>query len=508
MKLYHDYYSTLLPVWKRAEASLDGKPFIVKHLEKHNAESTMRYRRRKRLSSYHNIPDSILQRWLQIQGKGKISVEGAAELKPIMENIDRKGNDTVDLVQEVSRHLYVYGSVWMLVDLPEWNAPENATEQDRKDAGVYPYVSLYTQPNIINWKFDRFDNLLWLICDTGDTHTIDGKEHKVYALYQRGLCRKFVMGEAKTVEDATVIEEILLIYNKQPVMPWMVDGVLHYLSAPDCWKGVMNAIVDTAIEAYNRTSANGSAYDYTDFQFLTAQEGTDIDELGNTVIVFYPEGAQQPQWIAPVAANFEQTRKEIDRLITAMYEMAGVKNRAVSSDTAKSGTALRLEDAQAENKVYLIATKTEQVIKKAWEMLALMNGTPDAEIAISFPDSYDTQALQTELENLEAYYKLKNNAFYLTKFAEFIRRVIPDKDTQDKCISEAETKTGLRLDSVLNEGVINFAINSGVMSLVGLAKEINPELSDKSDEEINKWIKGNAEFAKTVVDKYNLTEAA
>ena len=137
-----------------------------------------------------------------------------------------------------------------------------------------------------------------------------------------------------------------------------------------------------------------------------------------------------------------------------------------------------------------------------------MNGTPDAEIAISFPDSYDTQALQTELENLEAYYKLKNNAFYLTKFAEFIRRVIPDKDTQDKCISEAETKTGLRLDSVLNEGVINFAINSGVMSLVGLAKEINPELSDKSDEEINKWIKGNAEFAKTVVDKYNLTEAA
>ena len=510
MKLFKENYTMFIDVWKRAMAAVDGKPFIANYLKRHEVETATRYERRINVSSYHNIPDSILQRWLQIQAKAKMSVEPDASLAKIAENVDRRGHTTETFTLEVAKQLYVFGAAWLLIDLPEWqNKPEIATEAARLKDGIFPYVSIYTQPNVINWTFDRFGRLTRVIVDTGDKIIADDKQYNVYADYTKGYCRRFYMTEkTKEIEEAPTLEEYPIIFNGQPVLPFVYGSVLRYMSAPDYAKSVMNAIIDVAIETYNRCSSNGSAYDFTDFQFLAAVEGTDVKEVGNASLILYPEGGTPPQWIAPTAANFEQTRKEIERLIKSMFELGGVKSRAITSDAAKSGTALKLEDSQSESKVVLVAGTCEQIIKDMWEMLKLANGTPDAEIKIKFPDSYDTEALQTELDNLEAYYKLKNNALYLTKFSEFIHRTIPDVETQEKIIAEAEASTGLRLSELQNEGILQMAINTGVMSLRGLAREINPELKEMTDEEVDNWIRNNADFAKNVADVYNLNEAA
>ena len=493
------------PIWKKNQSAVDGKPFVQKYLYQYNTESDKKFNRRKELSAYNNLPDTILQRWLQIFNKGKKTIETEGkDIELISEDIDRKGNDTSAYANILFKDNAIFGSSWNLIDLPEWDS-EGKSEQERLDNNIYPYVSNYTQDNVIDWDYDDFGNIIKIVVDTGKTITIDTEEKKLFDFYVKGYKERFYYGE-KNVRIMLMSNEI--IWNGQPVMPWVVDGVYSYSNMPDYYKSPMNAINDASVELYNRGSASGNAYDQTDFQFLAVEDGTIIDQLGNDTLVTYLPGASQPLWVAPNSGNFEQTRKELSRMSKSIFELAGMKSRAVSGDVAKSGEAMRMEDAVSENKVELIGGTVERTLNKIWDMLILANGNDKAGIKLTFPDSYAVDALSDELDNLSKIFELKNNAYYLIKLNEFVRRTVSDTDDQQRCIEEAERNTGLRLSSLQQNDVLITCINNGTLKLANLAKEIEPTLKDKTDEEINAWIMENGKFLQELNDKFGLTNGA
>ena len=153
MNLKKEHRELFSPIWAKNQASVDGKPFIQAYLYQHPAEEDNRYKRRVEVSSYNNLPDSILQRWKQIFNKGKITIQNPSSLDVIEENIDGKKNDTKAYAGILFDDNSKFGVTWNLIDLPSWDSlDENGvkkSEQARIDAKVFPYVSSYTQPNVM-----------------------------------------------------------------------------------------------------------------------------------------------------------------------------------------------------------------------------------------------------------------------------------------------------------------------------------------------------------------------
>jgi len=501
MKLKKDGRDKFAAIWQTNQSCVDGDPFIQAYLYRHPVETDEDYNRRVAVSAYQNLSESILLRWKQIYGKAKTTIETPNDMDVIVADIDKKGNNIEAFSQLLFEQDAMLGGVFALIDLPEWNS-EGQSEQARLDANVYPYVSLYTQPNVMNWEFDDYKNLTMIIVKTTKTIEYKEKDVPIYAHYTFGNRIEFYLDEkGKWVETSNVP----IMFGKQLVMPFVVDGVSTYSQAPDYFKSPMTAINALCVELYNRQSASGNAYDQTDFQFIAAESGSIASQLGNKVIYEFPEGGNPPAWVSPDASNFEQTRKEINRIEGAVFTTAGMKNRAVLSDTAKSGEALKMEDSQSENKVQLIGNTVAEQLEKILKMLALANAST-GEISVIPPESYAVDALADELERLAQIYELKNNTYYLIKFSEFIKRTVDDVGEQKKAIEEAERTTGLRLSALQSNDVIVTAIDNGTLSLLTLAREIEPSTKEMPDKEVENYIMDNANFAKQVKDKFGLVE--
>lgn len=72
-----------------------------------------------------------------------------------VEDCDLDGTDLNDFQKAVSDTLSVYGTAWVAVDRPAYQAQTLADEQA---LGIRPYVSLYTPMQVMDWKYERAVN--------------------------------------------------------------------------------------------------------------------------------------------------------------------------------------------------------------------------------------------------------------------------------------------------------------------------------------------------------------
>jgi len=494
--------SIFAKVWDKAEAALDGKPTVTKYLYSYPSEDYDKYAYRLKNSSYQNLPNAILLRWSQIFVKSKIAVTTTdSTIQLIADNIDNKGGNTETLAKDIFEDIAVYGSAWLLVDLPEWfDKPDNASEADRLADGILPYVSVYSQPNVMDWHFNRYGHLDYVVVKTTDVRELEGVTHTVYAEYGIGYKQEFILKSSDgPLSRINIGPPVAIEVNGIPYMPMIVGGLQRYRSNPDYFNSPMNSIVDTALELYNRSSANGAAYDKVGFAFLAIGENSNIDQLGFSSLVKVAAGEMVPEYIQPDATCFEQYRLEIQRLIDTIFSLAGMKNRAVTSDAAMSGTALLLEDATSYNMVQLIAAATEDLLKRTWSLLKIANNSPNANLNMQFPDSYDFDSLQTEMENLKTATTLNNDALYMALFTNFIKRKIADPAEQERIIKEEAAKTRLNIN-MTDPSTLELYVRDGIISIIDLVKTIVPATINMSDDEILTFIKENKDREFTTVD--------
>ena len=475
-------------VWDKVEAALDGKPILESYLYRYPVEVAEKYQHRLKTTSYHDLPSAIATRWLQIFDKAKKTFIYDKSLEPIFTNIDNNGGTLFTLASDIFKQILTYGCVWALVDLPETPIPlGEMSKKDKEDLGIYPYVALYSQPNVVDWDYDDFNRLIRVVFKTRRTHIVDGTEYQVYSEYLVGYKQDFILNADN--DKVYIGEPKTVLFNGVPVLPVVRTGITRYNYNPDYYKPPMATIVDLSIELYNRASANSVAYDKACFCFLAIGPKTDCDTLGFTSLVTIGPDDPMPEWIQPASDIFKELRDELNRLVNDIFTAAGVKNRAVSSDTAKSGIALMMEDSTSKNMVSLVANAVLKALRDITGYISLAEGYT-GQTDVVFPTEYDTEDLITELEELERVKKLDNSALYYKFFSRLVVKKVDSLKDQNTILDEEKLKQLTDYSNLDYDGLMR-AVDLGYVSETDAARFLNPKLFYLSDDEIKKYMEDN-----------------
>ena len=437
-----------LPIWDKIEKVLDGKPAVMDLLYQYTTEDAENYAYRQKITSFDGWTDSITQRWLAIFNRAHINLELPPELEDIADNIDNQGSSIAETRADIFNLVQFYGVAWGLVDVTSADI-EITTMQEQLDAGLQPYINLYSPAHIYDWQLDSKGQLTLVVSYTNRVIVIKKKEYKIFT--------KTTIGESKDVYykvDKDGKERECIVPNTRrtietrdgtPVMPWVVKGVRKSLKYPDYYKCLLAGIIDKEIELYNVNGQLLNTLAQIGFQFLAGTDKLDFDKLGQSCYLKIPLGETVPQYISPHVDAIETFYTRGTMLINQLYLLAGVRNRAAQSDSAASGLALTIEDRQAEDKVKMYANTVQNFEESYLRIMAQLLGANEEAIKSAYPKTFDSNSLTAELELLREVALTNNIAFYKHLFTELVTKQVRDPEDRKAIIDEIEASTGITI---------------------------------------------------------------
>lgn len=125
-----------------------------------------------------------------------------------LKDCNRSGTAFVDLFVSVFKHILVYGTSYILCDLPTRSQEYANAAEERASGQLDPYACIYDPRQAINWEKDSYGNLKWIVFTVrkiesvplGAAQTYDYWyffDQENYAVYRRLVPE----GETKTPDD-------------------------------------------------------------------------------------------------------------------------------------------------------------------------------------------------------------------------------------------------------------------------------------------------------------------
>lgn len=508
---YHKYYNTYLGLFDKVESVLEGKPAILEYLVRHPIEKVKKYEFRKRLTSFDGWTDSIVQRWLATFLRAFIDVKLPSELEKLKLDIDLTGKSIKEFREkEILPEAISYSQVWGIIDEPHANE-DITTKAEQEAQNIRPYVRIYSPSHITNFREDVFGNLDWVIVKTNKTtlvKTDGGKEEEkiIYQEYVPGLVSEFYYPNANDKEVKYIGEPREIVRHGKKIMPIIRKGGRKSKKYPGYFKIDIAGVCDKEIEYYNAASQLINTLAQINFQVLCGGKMSYNKELGNESYITLAKDDPMPKYLAPDVAAIEMNFKRLDMLINQIFGIACIKNRAVLADKAKSGEALLIEDVQAEDKTKVFGEITQQFEQAYLEKMCEFTGENKEEVKTFYPERYDIKTFGEELLLLQEVAKTKNAAFYLQTFIEVVTRKVSDPNIREQILSTEKNSNHLQLEilePIIKE--LKSILSTGVINVRSLAKSLNPVLNEKTDAEVDAWIKENMIQFQELTNEFQIT---
>ena len=83
------------------------------------------------------------------------SLDNNGSFKLFLDDADYNNTPFLDIFREQTALSSVFGGIGYLVDMPAFDITENMSNKDAIKNKVYPYVSVYYPPNILDWQYIR-----------------------------------------------------------------------------------------------------------------------------------------------------------------------------------------------------------------------------------------------------------------------------------------------------------------------------------------------------------------
>lgn len=238
---------------------------------------------------------------------------------------------------------FLYGGVFTACD----NFPSEMIPSDKASAlerRIYPYVYNITPQEVHYYSFDRFGRLRYLsyCVEEGDENT-----YRVYRLADEldleqgyggaiGDAITYTTGEGEDRNPATVVEAYSMPYFMQ-ISP-QFDKRIFPIS-------VVQPLADASRNIFQINSLIHYQHTQLTFPILT-YNGQKSEEmtLSEDSVLFYDEGTQRPDYIAPPRDTLEALYKDRENTKYEVYEMT---HQAVNTVSAQaSGEARKQADKQ------------------------------------------------------------------------------------------------------------------------------------------------------------------
>jgi hypothetical protein len=397
------------------------------------------------------------------------------------------GDKFGDLLADQARWSSVMGHVGFLIDKPLLAAE---SKQQELAQGIYPYISVYHPPAILDWEYARDItgrprlSFIKLLDDSDGTNTYRFWWQDHWELWREPESEEEPSEEAEAVkigEGENPLGEIPFVW-------------LHNLSGRFFPLGVsdIHEIARIDLSIIRDLSQISEIAGFNAFPVLMApmlEEGLETqDDIGPTAVIeFDPENPQaKPSWLVPAAEGvlralwegIKQKGEECYRIANA-----GGLHAVDTASVAKSGTALSAEFQQLNAKIVQKAVnveKTENMILYFWLRWQNLEQLIE-ESAIIRARDYDVHNLSQDLADaLTAKAVVRSTTFKQEVEKVQARNVLPTADDEtmeqiDTEIMEAERDLPELYTTNAQEPATQAAEPGG-------APKANPFIADGSEE--------------------------
>ena len=341
----HPEYQANISGWERSRAAYSGgEEYIDSALIRHISEIDIEFAERRRRAYYFNYPRAIAQRITQYVFSSEPARRGAAS--EIVEDFDRSGRRTSEVMRQLSTMLNVYGRAWLWVESPYFDGVKSL-EETRKER-LRPFCRAVSPFDITDWSYGEDGKLQWAVINEhiyrNDDPFADASHIRRARLYTRESWRIFESSPSGVIETASGVNptgEVPLIPVTEPdgfgifSRHWFEDVVR-----------ISEAILNNESEAQmNVVKQMFGMLVVSDAFFRGARQMADKDSTGfaptvarSAAIVESADEKGISRYISPSGVASSVIRSENCALKRELYDVVGlaVQNQSREAQTAES----------------------------------------------------------------------------------------------------------------------------------------------------------------------------
>ncbi|MBE6388007.1 MAG: hypothetical protein IKD29_00605 [Lentisphaeria bacterium] len=156
----HPEYRANLAGWEKSRAAYSGgEEYIDSALIRHISEIDVEFAERRRRAYYFNYPRAIAQRITQYVFATPPSRHNANA--DLVEDFDRSGRRTDEVMRQLSTLLNVYGRAWLWVESPSFEG--NPSLEEARETRLRPYCRAVSPFDVTDWSFGDDGRLQWAV---------------------------------------------------------------------------------------------------------------------------------------------------------------------------------------------------------------------------------------------------------------------------------------------------------------------------------------------------------
>lgn len=385
----HSVYQKNKAIWKRAsEAYSGGVGYIEQALIKHVSEIDLEFLERRQRAYYFNYPRKIarlITHYVLSSDPQRQNADSA-----MIEDFSRGGLRTNEVMRQFSTLLNVYGSAWMLIEMPRFDGDIDPERKQRER--LRPYAIAVSPLSVIDWAYGSDGRLEWALIEENSCNNNDPFEAPIYRRCRRLWTRNEWTLFEKDAGSGTVILRERGSHNLGVVpLVQAVEADGFGMDANHWFEDIVrisDAILNNESEAQMNIVKQMFGLLIISENFVRSArqprvQSEDDDEnspkfshiLARSAAIW--EGTEEKgisRYISPSGTETKQIREENINLKKEMFDIVGmaIQRESPSSQTAES----KAWDHQ-NVKQFLVSRVDilEQAETKCWELMNLWDAT-------------------------------------------------------------------------------------------------------------------------------------
>lgn len=477
----HPEYRANQTAWERARDAYSGGPaYIDMALIKHVSEIDLEFAERKRRAYYFNYPRNIAQRITQYALSVDPVREGAD--RTLVEDWNRRGLRTNEVMRQLSTLLNLYGSPWLYVATPAFEGSPDA-ERVKKEK-LRPFCLALSPLAVVDWAYGSDGELQWAIIEEEHVYDLDPftprQTVKRRRLWTREEWRLYEKGSETFSSGANQIGRVPLIRVTEPdgfgidAAHWfedvvrISDAILNNES--EAQMNVVKQMFGMLVvsDSFARGAKKMDAKDGSDsFAAVVARSAAaweTTDEKGIT------------RYVSPSGVETQTIRSENANLKQELYDTVGlaIQSRSKEAQTAES----KAWDFQ--NVTQFLANRAdllEQAELEAWELMKAW----DASVAVpklTYNRQFAVRNLEASISALTKLSTLPNTGIEFQR--EIVRGAVELIDGIKSISDEAKAAILKEVDEMQPAPVPEIDFGGGVDNP---PTNRNPEINPGDDKE-------------------------
>ncbi|MCP3967488.1 MAG: hypothetical protein GY750_07035 [Lentisphaerae bacterium] len=169
-KRQHPAYKKNREGWiKSRKAYSGGVQYIDSALVKHVSEVELEFNERRKRAYYLNYPRKIARLITHYVLSAFPQRRNAND--ELIEDFSRDGLRVNEVMRQFSTMLNVYGSAWMLVEMPSFSG--DVDPERKKQERIRPYAVAISPLTVIDWAYGNNGRLLWALLEENSYDSSD-----------------------------------------------------------------------------------------------------------------------------------------------------------------------------------------------------------------------------------------------------------------------------------------------------------------------------------------------